>query len=222
MLSARERAAAEEDRALLSDRDRVVAEERQRLARELHDTVSQTIYGIALGARSARVQMNRNAGGVAEALDYVVAMAEAALGEMRALILELRPDNLLVDGLVATLGSYLPALGTRHCVTLEVVLGEEPQIPVQVKEVIHRVAVEAVHNSLKHAGAGRIEVRILPYKDGLLLEVRDDGCGFDATVLRPGHLGLRSMRERASDVCGHVEIVSRPGEGTCVRLYVPS
>jgi PAS domain S-box-containing protein len=196
-------------------------EERQRLARELHDSVSQALYGIVLGAQTARTLLNRDPGQLAGPLEYVHGLAEAGLAEMRALIFELRPESLETEGLVAALTKQAAALGTRHEIEVETAFDEEPSSRLAVKEALYRIAQEALHNVVKHAGASRVEVRLTSQDAVLILEVHDDGVGFEAGGTFPGHLGLTSMRERASAAGGTLEVESTPGHGTAIRARIP-
>ena len=196
-------------------------EERQRLARELHDSVSQALYGIALGARTARTLLDRDPSRLAEPLDYVLSLAEAGLAEMRALIFELRPESLANEGLVAALTKQAASLRARHQLEVHTALGEEPDLPIEVKEVLYRVAQEALHNISKHARARRVEVRLEHSLDAVNLEIGDDGVGFDPAGPFPGHLGLRSMRERTARLGGTLTVDSAPGQGTRLRAQIP-
>jgi signal transduction histidine kinase len=119
-------------------------EERQRLARELHDSVSQALYGIALGARTARKRLDSDPSNLAEPLDYVLTLAEAGLTEMRALIFELRPDSIETEGLVAALGRQVAATRARYGVAVNAELADEPEVPVATKEALYRIAQEAM------------------------------------------------------------------------------
>ncbi len=196
-------------------------QERQRLARELHDSVSQALFGIALGARTARALVDRDPARAAEPIDYVLSLAEAGLAEMRALIFELRPESLEQEGLVAALTKQTAALRARHGLAVQTTLCEEPELPLEAKEVLYRVAQEALHNVVKHARASRVDLR-LDCGPRVVLEVRDDGQGFDPQGSFPGHLGLKSMRERAEHLGGRVTIQSAPGQGTTVRAELPA
>jgi signal transduction histidine kinase len=196
-------------------------EERQRLARELHDSVSQALYGIALGARTARTQLDRDPARAAEPVDYVLSLAEAGLAEMRALIFELRPESLELEGLVAGLEKQASAMRARHHVEVEATLCEEPDVSLRVKEAISRIAQEALHNTVKHARATHVDLKLQCTEDELAIEIRDNGAGFDPDGDFPGHLGLRSMRERAAKLGGTVQIESKPGEGTRIVASVP-
>jgi signal transduction histidine kinase len=197
-------------------------EERQKLARELHDSVSQALYGISLGAHAARTALDRDPGQLAEPLDYVLSLAEAALAEMRALIFELRPESLETEGLVSALTKQAAAIQARHNIVVSTELGGEPELPLQVKQEHYRIAQEAMHNTVKHAHASKIDLKLQEITDAVTLEVRDDGVGFDSSASFPGHLGLHSMRERVTNVRGTFEIASAPGAGTRIAVRVPS
>ncbi|HLF79837.1 MAG TPA: histidine kinase, partial [Dehalococcoidia bacterium] len=194
------------------------AEERQKLARELHDSVSQALYGIALGARTARTLLDRDAPRATEPMDYVLSLAEAGLAEMRALIFELRPESLEIEGLVAALDKQIAATAARYNVAVESDLGEEPPLPLSDKEVFYRVGQEALHNMIKHSKATHASVRLFASDGDISLEVRDNGVGFEAGTSFPGHMGLVSMKERAASIGASLEVESAPGQGTTVRM----
>ncbi len=196
-------------------------EERRRLARELHDSVSQALYGISLGVHTARLQLDRNPKELAETLDYVLELAEAALIEMRALIFELRPESLETEGLVTALNKQAAALHARQGIVVQVDLGDEPDVPLEVKQDLYRIAQEALHNTVKHARASHIELRLQQVGEMVTVEVSDNGRGFDAAASFPGHLGLHSMRERVKSLGGELQIESAPGQGTRIRANVP-
>ncbi len=195
--------------------------ERQRLARELHDSVSQALYGIALGARTARTLLDRDPGRLAEPLDYVLSLAEAGLTEMRALIFELRPESLELEGLVVALTKQAASIQARHTIQVQTNLCAEPELPLEGKEALYRIAQEALHNIVKHAQASHIDLQLAWHDHWLMLEVHDNGVGFDSTSSFPGHLGLRSMRERAMRLGGALEVESAPGYGTVIRAKIP-
>ena len=197
-------------------------EERQRLARELHDSVSQALYGITLGTHTARTLLQRDPSKVAEPLDYVLSQAEAALTEMRALIFELRPESLETEGLVAAMSRQAAALNARHEIVVSTDLCDEPDLSLKAKEELYRVVQEALHNTVKHARAKKVNVCLHCDSDGLLLEICDDGVGFNTSQSFPGHLGLHSMQERISLLGGTLRIESTPGQGTCIRAQLPA
>jgi nitrate/nitrite-specific signal transduction histidine kinase len=201
-------------------------EERQKLARELHDSVSQALYGIALGTRTARAMLDRAAvpddarPGLTEPLDYVLAQADAGMAEMRALIFELRPESLQSEGVVAALRKQTAALQARHQIPVAVEFGPEPELSLPQKEMLYRVAQEAMHNIVKHARATSAEVRLVNDNGKVLLEICDNGQGFDMTQEYPGHLGLKSMRERVEKGGGVLTIASDVGGGTRIQVKV--
>jgi signal transduction histidine kinase len=198
--------------------------ERQRLARELHDSVSQALYGIALGARTARALLDRDPVAAIEPIEYVAALANAGMAEMRALIFELRPESLEEEGLVVALTKHAESLRARHQLDVQIELGEEPDLPLAMKEELYRIAQESLHNIVKHARASAVTLRLYaptPQAPVLALDISDNGLGFDSEGAFPGHLGLRSMRERAARLGGTLGIDSAPGRGTHIRVRVP-
>jgi signal transduction histidine kinase len=196
-------------------------QERQRLARELHDSVSQALYAIGLGAHTAREAIASDSEQALASIDYVLALAEAGLAEMRALIFELRPESLEIEGLVAALTKQVAVLRTRYKLNVEVDLGEEPDLSMEMKHALYRIAQEAFHNIVKHARASTVVLRLARQANEIVFEVRDNGKGFDPAGLFPGHLGLRSMHERVSKMGGTLTIESVPGQGTCVGVRMP-
>jgi PAS domain S-box-containing protein len=213
--------AAENARLFGEVKEKAILEERHRLARELHDSVSQALYGIALGARTARTLLDRDPAQAAEPLDYVLSLAEAGLTEMRALIFELRPETLETEGLVAALTRQIDSARARHGLEVHLECSSEPDLPYAVKEAVYRIAQEALTNITKHARARRVDVRLADGPPELTLEVSDDGIGFASEDTFPGHLGLRSMRERAINVGGTVEVETAPLRGTRIRVRIP-
>ena len=205
--------AIENARLYAQAQDLAALEERQKLARELHDSVSQALYGIALGAHTARTLLERDPGQVAKPLDYILALAEAGLAEMRALIFESRPESLETEGLVSALIKQAAALHARHTVPVETELCDEPDLPLKVKQELYRVAQEALHNTIKHARASQVNVRLGRTAEAIILEIRDNGRGFDPLGSFPGHLGLLSMQERVKNLAGVLSIESTPARG---------
>jgi signal transduction histidine kinase len=201
--------------------------ERHRLARDLHDSVSQALFSMTLHARTA--QRHLDAAGlraehpVAVEVEQLHGLTQAALAEMRALIFELRPGALEAEGLAQALTKQAAALSAREQVPIQVhAPAERIQIPGASEEHLYRLALEALHNALKHADATRIDVTIrLTEQDVLEVSVVDDGRGFDPAVPRPGHLGMTTMRERAAAAGAQLHLTSAPGRGTEVRVQRP-
>ncbi len=213
--------AVENARLYAEARGKVALEERQRLARELHDSVSQALYGIALGTKAARAALKHDSKGADDSLDYVLSSAEAGLAEMRALIFELRPESLQQEGLCAALEKQAAAVRARHRVGVKATLCEEPEASLETKEAIYRIAQEALHNTVKHAHARNVRMEMECASGKITLEISDDGVGFKVGDDFPGHLGLRSMRERASELGGTLQVDSAIGKGTLIRAQIP-
>ena len=196
-------------------------QERQRLARELHDSVSQALYGISLGAHTAGEALESDPEQAMASIEYVIALAEAGLAEMRALIFELRPESLKIEGLVAALTRQVAVLRSRYKLTVDATLDDEPDLPLEMKHALYRVAQEAFHNIVRHARASTVALRLARQNNEIILQVRDNGKGFDPTGPFPGHFGVRSMRERVAKMGGTFTIENAPGEGTCIDVRVP-
>jgi PAS domain S-box-containing protein len=209
-------------RLLRASREKVALEERQRLARDLHDSVSQAVYGIALGARSAKELLAKDPAQVHEPLEYVLRLSEAALAEMRALIFELRPEALEREGLTGALKHHTAVLRVRYGIAVEEVLGVEPMMSWESKQALYRIAQEALHNAGRHARATEVRILLSQVDSQVRLEVHDNGVGFDSGSALPGHFGLNTMRERATGLGGTLEIESHPGDGTMVRAIIPT
>lgn len=196
--------------------------ERARLARELHDSVAQALYGITLGAKTARATLDRDPDKARASLDYTIRLAEGGVSEMKALLFSLRPDALEEGGLVAALSQQAHALGARHGLSVHTALEREPALTPEAQAAAYRVAQEALHNVVKHARAREVWLSVREQGDAVTVEVRDDGRGFDPLRLPGGTLGQRSMRERAQGAGGSLTVGSAPGEGTRVTLILPA
>lgn len=196
-------------------------EERQRLARELHDSVSQALYAIALETHTAKEVLGQDSGRLKETLDGILALAESAVSEMRFLIFELRPDYLENEGLSTTLARLADAVHNRYGCDVRLDLRQETSLTLDLKEALYRICHEALTNTARHAHAGVATIRIREEEDQVVLAVEDDGIGFEPRGTFPGHLGLQSMRERAAELGGVLEVESGPGKGTLVRARFP-
>lgn len=201
-------------------------QERQKLARELHDSVSQALYGIGLGAHTALELLGQDEAELEPAalrqpLEYSLSLARAAQAEMRALIFELRPDSLEVEGLLPALTRMTEALHERHQLEIQTTFEVEPDLSVAHKEVLYRVAQEALNNIVKHADADRATVSLAIVEGDVVLEISDDGVGFAPEGDYPGHLGLQSMHERMDEAGGRLQVESEPGKGSLVRARLP-
>jgi signal transduction histidine kinase len=211
----------ENNRLYAEAQGQAAIEERQRLARELHDSVSQALYGIGLGARTARTLISQDPAKAVAPVEYVLQLAEAGLTEMRALIFELRPESLEAEGLIAAIEKQAASLHARHRITVNATLCDEPVVPLPIKEAVYRIVQEGLHNVIKHARATEVDLTLECDDVAIRFDIRDNGVGFDAASEYPGHLGLQSMRERAARLGGHVTIESAPRSGSRISGFVP-
>jgi signal transduction histidine kinase len=201
-----------------------VLEERSRLARDLHDSISQQLFSMTLTAQAARAQQAKNPARSAAQLERLQETAAAALAEMRALIFQLRPPGLSEQGLVAALHQHVTALGRREGLTVELVVNGEERYARGAEQALYRIVQESLNNVVKHAGACDVKITLDLQPDQLRLHVVDDGKGFDLNaehLLGSRHLGLTSMRERAAEIGGVLELHSQLGAGTEVIVVVP-
>jgi signal transduction histidine kinase len=222
MLAAHAAIAIENARLYERSRELTVVEERNRVARELHDSVTQNLFGVVLAAEAASTLIDRDPGAARVQLDRVRELARAGMEELRSLIFELRPAALADEGLAPTLRKHVGVLRRvyQQDIALKVAGAPRPGSPGDGD--VLRIAQEALHNALRHAHASRIDVALEARDGRLVLTVADDGVGFDpaAAAVRGRRLGLTSMEERARALGGTLAIDSRPGEGTRVRLEV--
>jgi signal transduction histidine kinase len=212
------------ENARLYDRSQELAvlEERTRLARELHDSVTQSMYSVVLLTEGWRRSI-RNGGEahVDEHLARISEINQQALKEMRLLIHELRPPVLEEEGLLGALHQRLDAVEKRAGISARLLADQIVELPHAVEEGLYRIAQEALNNALKHAGATNVAVRISTRDGKVVLEVEDDGQGFDVDkVASDGGMGLANMRHRADELNGSIEIRSEPDQGTLVSVEI--
>lgn len=191
-----------------------VLEDRQRLARELHDSVNQSLFSASVMAESLPRLWQRNPALVQENLGDLHRLIRGALAEMRILLLELRPHS-LDDAVLADLLQHL-VNGLKGRTQLEINLQIEGQceIPNRVKKNLFRISQEALNNIVKHARARRVSLGLEQCQEEIRLCIQDDGQGFIVHDVEGGRLGLQIMRERASTIGANLEILSQPGGGT--------
>jgi signal transduction histidine kinase len=197
-----------------------VTAERQRLARDLHDSVTQSIYSLTLFAEATRHEANEAGNSAIESqAGQIGVIAQQALKEMRLLVYELRPPELEQEGLVHALRRRVEAVEGRAGMEARIVTDEIGVIPVEVEETLFRIAQEALNNALKHASASSVVVVLHKKGNQIVLEVKDDGVGFDlANVRDSGGMGILSIKERSRQMGGTLEIHAEPGVGTIVRV----
>jgi signal transduction histidine kinase len=204
-------------------RELTIAEERSRLAHELHDAVSQKLFSLRLTAQAAARLVDRDPARAKGELQQVAALAAEAADELRAAVVELRPAALDEDGLVATLRTQIQVLDRAHTARVTFTAHGIRALPATQEEALLRVAQEALHNALRHSAAEHVDVTLDRRGCGAVLRVTDDGKGFDPKAIRRAgrHLGLVSMRDRASGVGGRLTVESAPGKGTTIEMEVP-
>ncbi len=216
-------ALAIERRLATEAQDTAILEERQRLARDLHDSVTQALYSITLHAEGARLLL---ASGdlvmVADALHGLQDTTQEALDEMRLLIFDLRPPILEQIGLVATLQARLNAVEGRANLQTTLIADEVGELPALVEQALYRIAQETLNNALKHAHAQHITLQLRQAHTWVVLAISDDGVGFDPMLARAnGGLGLCGIAERVAQLDGTFTLQSAPGAGTQLRMEIP-
>ncbi|HEY0603983.1 MAG TPA: GAF domain-containing sensor histidine kinase [Herpetosiphonaceae bacterium] len=211
------------EHARLVDQSRQLAalEERQRIARDLHDSVTQTLFSLTLAAQAARTTAATNLQAADSMLETVQSLASGALAEMRALIFELRPGALREAGLAAAIERFVGAFRSRTGIEVTMDL-DSSRLPDAVEEALYRIASEALANVGKHACASLVQVTVGHTAGNVELRVRDNGVGFDPCQPVAGdHMGQRTMQERAAALGGSCVVQSQIGSGTEVVVKVP-
>jgi signal transduction histidine kinase len=202
-------------------RQTAVATERNRLARDLHDSVAQALYSMTLYAEATnRAMAAGKQDVVAENIRELHDMAREAMLDMRLLIFELHPPVLEDEGLVAALQARIAAVENRGGVRAEVCVDGEKRLPLPVEEALYWITQEALNNAVKHARAQHVVIRLHFGERKVYLEVQDDGLGFDAGAKHAGGMGMRGIRERVQQIDARLDIHSVPEEGTTVKVEV--
>lgn len=197
--------------------------ERGRLARELHDSVTQGLFSMTMHARAAQLSMIAagidDDGPLGRSIAQVVDLTKGALAEMRALIFELRPGALAEEGLMGAMRKHVDALAAREGLVVSI-SGPEDRLllPPETEEHVFRIITEALHNVVKHAHATQATVVVESHRDFLCVTVTDDGVGFDADLSHPGHLGMSTMAQRALSIAAQLTVHSSAGAGTVVTV----
>jgi signal transduction histidine kinase len=191
-------------------------EERQRLARDLHDSVSQTLFTTSALAESALRQWENNPAKAYQLLHDVYRMSQAAQAEMRVLLLELRPHTITSMGLHALVTQLVRPIHARRGLDVQVSIPEKLVLPAAVQIGLYRIVQEALNNIEKHALASQVQVSLISENDCTMLRIADNGQGFDVDNVREGSMGLGIMSERAQSLGGALSLASMPGEGTTI------
>lgn len=222
-LAAHAAVAIEKARLYERSRELSIVEERNRLARELHDSVTHQLFGLSLTAEAAATVIDRDPEEAKRQLLRLQELTREAMDELRSLIFELRPPAVESEGLVTALRKHVDVLRRVYRREVGLRLEGEPELASHVGAELLRIAQEALQNALRHARAEHLDACLEATDGAVVLSVSDDGVGFDpaAPGLRARRLGLTSMEERARSLGGTLSIESRPGAGTTIRLELP-
>ncbi len=211
----------------------VVLEERQHLARDLHDSVTQVLYGLVTLAEAGQARLEAGSmDAIQPTFERIATTARQALNEMRLFVHRLRPPELEQHGLAAALTQRVAAVEGWSGVRIHLLADEAIRLPPDVEAGLYQIAQEALNNALRHSHASAITLKLqpedplktakLPYAAGqhTVLEISDDGCGFNLEQLSYRGLGLTHMAERARAIHAAFEIISHPGGGTRVKVVI--
>ena len=215
-----------EELASLIYRDRqrqlaIVLKERQRLVRDLHDSVTQKLYGLVALTEAAQASLETGAAvDPTQVLARIGENARQALKEMRLFLFEMKPVDLEREGLIAALHQRLAAVEGRADIKARLLADDKINLPLEKQITLYYIAQEALNNILKHANARSVMIRLKKRKTSIVLEVEDDGRGFDLKTADRGGMGLRTMQERAAAVDGKLKLESVPGKGTKIIATV--
>jgi signal transduction histidine kinase len=203
-------------------RQLAVVEERNRLARDLHDSVSQQLFSITMLAAASRSLLANDPSQAEAYLGSLQTTAQQALHETRGLIYELRPAALNSQGLDVALRELVQGFREREHIAAELHIADERRLPLAHELALFRIAQEALANVARHAGASCVDVELRHWPDRVRLSISDNGRGFDATLpRRPGSVGLGGMAERAAELSGRLDIVTTPSGGTRITAEIP-
>jgi signal transduction histidine kinase len=223
LLAAHAAVLMEHARSFSESRELSVLDERNRLARDLHDAMTQTLFSLRLTLETAASTLADDPVAAARYVEAASALVETTFRELRTLVFELRPPALEADGLAETVRKHLDVVGRAHGLAVKVTTRSDRRLPAEQEAALYRIVQEAVTNVVRHARATTVTVDLVVDEAGASVRIGDDGIGFDPTAraIRARHLGLTSMRERAQVLGGAWAVESAPGAGTTVRVEVP-
>jgi signal transduction histidine kinase len=193
--------------------------ERSRLARDLHDAVSQTLFAASLIAEVLPDLWDIDETKARKSSEELRQLTRGALAEMRTLLFELRPAALNQASLSDLIRQISEAAIGRERIPIHLNLSGACEIPCDVKVEIYRIVQESLNNIIKYARATCVELTLYLEANSIYLEIRDDGTGFDPASVRPTSMGLRIMHERADSIQAHLQVNSQLGEGTTITLF---
>ncbi len=198
-----------------------VIEERQRLARELHDAVSQQLFAISMTATAVSRTIEKDWERARRQVQLIEEMAAVAQSEMRALLLHLRPVHLDGKSLGQALASLVEELQQKIPMDIQLEVDESIALMPQSEDHLFRIAQEALSNTLRHSKADRMYIKLLTYDNKVHMTLQDNGVGFDVELKKQTSYGLLTMDERVSELGGSLQVMSEPGSGTTIHLWVP-
>ncbi|TWI56230.1 two-component system, NarL family, sensor histidine kinase LiaS [Halalkalibacter nanhaiisediminis] len=198
-----------------------VTEERQRLARDLHDAVSQQLFAISMMTAAIKQNLQNTSDSTAVQVAMVENMANTAQAEMRALLLHLRPAHLEGKSLEEGMHTLLNELEQKYQVKVHTIIDQQLSIPRGIEDQLFRMIQEAISNVLRHAKATQLEFQMRQTSQELKVKLIDNGVGFDTKIVHQGSYGLHTMRERINEIGGTLHIVSVPEKGTQIEANIP-
>lgn len=197
-----------------------VLEERQRLSRDLHDSVTQSLYGLVTLTEAGKIRAEQSDSKIVHTLTRISQTARQAIREMRLFIHQLRPPILEQEGLVNALDLRLAAVEGRSDLRAELLADEDICLELGVETAVYQIAQEALNNTLKHSQATAVTVTLRHRDENVLLEVSDNGTGFDKNTIDTGGQGLHNMQTRAAEIGSKFELITSPETGTTVRVVI--
>jgi signal transduction histidine kinase len=201
-----------------NEAERVAQQERGRLARDLHDSVTQSLFAATLKAEALTLAVGDRAPGMTGVAEELRRLNRGALAQMRTMLLELRGDPVQEVPLDQLLGNLVEAAESRASVSIALTLDGDYAPPPDVHEAVYRITQEALNNVTRHSKAQNAWVKLDSQASGARLVIGDDGCGFDPESVEPGRFGLKSMKERAAGSEGLLLLRSAPGDGTVTTV----
>ncbi len=195
-------------------------QERQRLARDIHDSVSQSIHSMMLSAQTAKKQLLQNPEKMVQTLTHLETSSKQALREMRLLIYELRLSTQTGNGFIEWIQFRLVAVEKRAGIATDLIISKGVVWQKQWESELFHIVMEALNNSIKHAYASQVSVKLSGNHNSLTLEVSDNGVGFNPEQISTGGMGLHTMQERCEQLGGDFQIVSQPGQGTSILIHM--
>jgi len=209
--------------AQLAEKARVsaIVEERQRLARELHDAVSQQLFAISMTATAVGRTLDKDFEKAKRQIVLIEEMSSVAQSEMRALLLHLRPVHLEGKRLSQGIVELLQELKAKVPIDIAWDLDEEVRLPKGIEDHLFRIVQEALSNTLRHSRATAVEIKLSCPADSVRMSIRDNGVGFVLDEKKHASYGIQSMKERITEVGGTIQFITAPGKGTRIEIRVP-